>query len=99
LKDGPEMLVRHTNMHLFRFFVDFLGWLMMQYHVSPIDHVWNPIDGPLIRLWKANLDSSAKLLIGVPSPILYHPIWGNDASKLVERKKIISFGLSKYMDF
>jgi hypothetical protein len=29
LENGLKMLVRHTNMHLFRFFVDSLGWLMM----------------------------------------------------------------------
>jgi hypothetical protein len=74
LKDGPKMLVGHTHMHLFRFFVDSLGWPMMQYHVSPIDHVWSPIDGPPIRLWKTNPDNSLKLLTGVPSPILYRPI-------------------------
>jgi hypothetical protein len=99
LKDGPEMLVGHTNMHLFRFFVDSLGWLVMQYHVSPINHVWSPIDGPSIRLWKTNPDSSPKLLTGIPSLILYRPIWGNDAARLVEREKFISFGLIKYMDF
>ncbi len=86
-------------MHLFRFFVDSLGWPMMQYHVYPIDHVWSPIDGPSIRLWKVNPDNSPKLLIGVPSPILYHPIWGNDASRLMEKTNFISFGLFKYMDF
>jgi hypothetical protein len=39
LKDGLETLVRHTNIHLFRFFIDSLGWLMMQYKVSPTYHV------------------------------------------------------------
>jgi len=42
----------------------------MQYIVSPVDVVWSLIDGPPIRLWKANLDGSPKLPIGVPSPIL-----------------------------
>jgi hypothetical protein len=35
----------------------------------------------------------------VPSPIPYHPIWGNDASRFMEREKFISVGLSKYVDF
>ncbi len=35
LKDGTKMLVGHIDMHLFRFFVDSSGWLMMQYKVSP----------------------------------------------------------------
>jgi hypothetical protein len=34
----------------------------------------------------------------VPSPIPYHPIWGNDASRFMEREKFISVGLSKYVD-
>ncbi len=55
--------------------------------------MWSPIDGPLIRLWKANLDSSPKLPIGVPSLAIYCPIWGNDTSRLVEKEKFISFGL------
>jgi hypothetical protein len=29
LKDGLETLVGHTNLHLFRFFVDSFGWLVM----------------------------------------------------------------------
>ncbi len=61
--------------------------------------MWSPIDGPPIRLWKVNLDSSPKLPIGVPSPAIYRLIWGNDTLRLVEKKKFISFGLSKYMDF
>jgi len=71
---------------------------MMQYKVSPIYLVWSPINGPLIKLWKANPDGSPKLPTGVPSHVLYHPIWGNDALKLMQKEKFISFGLSKYMD-
>jgi hypothetical protein len=66
-------------MHLFRFFVDFSSWPVMQYNVSPTDLMWSPIDGLLIKLWKANMDSSPKLPTRVPSPILYHPIWGKNA--------------------
>jgi hypothetical protein len=29
LKDGPKTLVGHSDMHLFRFFVDLLRWSMM----------------------------------------------------------------------
>jgi hypothetical protein len=35
LKDGPKILVGHTNMHLFCFFVDSIKWPIMQYKVSP----------------------------------------------------------------
>jgi hypothetical protein len=37
LKDGLETLVKHTDMHLFKLFVDSSNWLMMQYKGSPID--------------------------------------------------------------
>ncbi len=29
----------------------------------------------------------------------YHPIWGNDVSRSVERNFLISFGVSKDVDF
>jgi hypothetical protein len=50
------------------------------------------MDGPLIRLWKANRNDSPELPIGVPSLILCRPIWGNDASKSMEfsRSKTIT---------
>jgi hypothetical protein len=99
LKNGLEMLVGHIDMHLFRFIINLLGWPMMQYRVSPIDPNRSPIDGPPIRLWKVNPNGSPKLHDSVPSLVLYCPIWGNDASRLVERKKFISSRLSKYVDF
>jgi hypothetical protein len=71
----------------------------MQYKVSPKDHVWSPIDGPLVILWKANRNGSPKLPNIVPRPILYRPIWSNDALRLVEKEKFLSFRLSKYVDF
>jgi hypothetical protein len=61
--------------------------------------VWSPIDGPLIRLWKANPDGSPNLPIGVPNLVQYHPIWGDDASRLVERIFFISSKPFKYVDF
>ncbi len=54
---------------------------------------------PLIRLWKVNPNGSPKLLMGVPSLVIYCPIWGIDPSKYVERQMFISVGLSKYVDF
>jgi hypothetical protein len=50
LNDGLETLVGHIEMHLFNFFVDLLGWLVMQYKVSPTNLVWSPIDAFPIRL-------------------------------------------------
>jgi hypothetical protein len=53
----------------------------------------------MIRLWKVNPNSSPKSPIRVQSFVLYHPIDGNDALRLVEKEKFISFKLSKYVDY
>jgi hypothetical protein len=39
------------------------------------------------------------LPIGVLNPIPYHPIWGDDALRYVEKEKFIIVGLSKYVEF
>jgi hypothetical protein len=39
------------------------------------------------------------LPIGVCYLVPYCPIWGHDAVRLVERKKFINVGLSKYVEF
>jgi hypothetical protein len=98
LKDDLGTLVGHTDMHLFRFIIDLSGWPMM-YKVSPIDLVWSPINAPLIRLWKANLDGSPQFSIRVLSLVPYCPIWGNNVSRSVKKEKFISAKLSKYVDF
>ncbi len=92
------MLIGHIDMHMFRFFVDSLGWPVMQYKVSPIDPIQSLIDGPLIRLWKANLNGSPKFPIRVPSLILYRLIWGNDASKSVEKKKLWTIQICRFLE-
>ncbi len=45
------------------------------------------------------MDGSPKLPIGVPSHVPYCPIWGNDVLRFMEKKKFISVGLSKYVEF
>jgi hypothetical protein len=57
----------------------------MQYKVSPTDHVWSLVDVLMIRLWKANPNGSPKLHVGVPNLVPYHPIWGINPSKFVEK--------------
>jgi hypothetical protein len=99
LKDGLETLVGHTNMHIFKFFADSMGWPVMQYNVSPTNLVRSPADVPPIRLWKTNPDGSPMLPTSMLSLIIYCPIWGIDPSKFVERQKFISASLPKYVDF
>jgi hypothetical protein len=38
-----------------------------------------------------------KLLVVVPKFVPFRPIWGEDASKFVEREKFIRGGISKYL--
>jgi hypothetical protein len=52
LNDGLDVLVSHTYMHLFWFFVDKVRWLIIQYKVFPINALWSPKDGMGIQLWK-----------------------------------------------
>jgi hypothetical protein len=99
LKDGFETLVGHTNKHLFKFLVDSMSLLVMQYKVSPIDLVWNLVDALPIKLWKANPNGSPKLRTNIPNPVPDCPTWGIDPSRSIEKQKFISVGLSKYMNF
>jgi len=41
LNDGLDILVGDTEMHLFLFFVNKVGWPMMQYKVSPTGALWS----------------------------------------------------------
>jgi hypothetical protein len=59
-------------MHLFQFFVDEVGWIVMQYKVAPIDALWNPEDGSTMRLWKEDGIGHPKLLMGVLNLV---PFW------------------------
>ncbi len=99
LKDGLEVLIGHTDMHLFQFFVDSTRWLVMQYKVFPIYAMWSPKDGLAIQLWKSNDQGHPKLPIGIPKHVPSRPIWGNDASKLIEKENFINNGISKYLEF
>jgi len=38
-----------------------------------------------------------KLPNGIPKPIPFRPIWGNDVLKSVEKKRFINIGISKYL--
>jgi hypothetical protein len=37
--------------------------------------------------------------VGVPNPIPFRPIWGNDELKVNEKERFISIGISKYIEF
>ncbi len=71
----------------------------MQYKVSSIDVMCNPKDGLVIWTWKYNNQGCPKLPSGIPKPIPFRPIWGNDASKSIKKKKLINNDISKYLEF
>jgi len=54
--------------------------------VSPTYLIWSPIDGPIIRLWKFDDQGCPKFPSGIPKLVLFYPIWGSDASKLIEKE-------------
>ncbi len=99
LNNGSNILVSHTKMHLFRFFVDEVWWLVMQYKVSPIDVLWSPKDGLAIWLWMEDGTRQPKLWVGVSNLVPFHLIWGNDKLKACEKERFISSEISKYIKF
>lgn len=86
------------DMHLFRFL-----WIQLGAYdavkVSTIDVLWNLKDVPLIWLWQVDNLGHLKLSQGLSNLVPFCPIWVNDASKSIEKDKIINNGLSKYMEF
>jgi hypothetical protein len=48
-------------------------------------------------LWKENGTGQPKLLVGVPNPIPFHLIWGNDELKANEKERFISNRVLKYI--
>jgi len=50
-------------------------------------------------LWKEDGGGQPKLLMGVPSLVPFHPIWGNDESRVGEKESFINTKISKYIEF
>jgi len=99
LNDGLDILVGHIEMHLFQFFVDKVGLLVMQYKVSPTDTLWNAKDSSTISLWKEDVVGWAKLLARVSNLVPFCLIWGIDELKASEKERFVNIGISKYTEF
>jgi hypothetical protein len=56
--------------------MDFFGWLVMQYKVSPTNLIWSPKDGPTIQFWKFDDQGCPKFPSGIPKIVPFYPIWG-----------------------
>jgi hypothetical protein len=74
------------------FFCYIVVWPIMQYKVSLIDAIWSLKNGPSIRLWQVDDLSCPKLPQGLPNLVLFHLIWENDATKLIENDKLSTMG-------
>ncbi len=61
--------------------------------------MWSLKEGPAIQLWKSEDEGWPKLSSGVPKLIPFHPIWGNNITKAMEKKNFITFVISKYLEF
>jgi hypothetical protein len=111
--DGVAKLIGLGKMHLFKFYVDSLGWLIMWWKKSAVDSLWQPHNSSPIRLWNADQDGRPMLLQGSPAPVHFKHIWvdkiplvtGNQekvrekASKAIERRSFISVSIKKYIEY
>jgi hypothetical protein len=73
--------------------------IKIEYKVSLINVFWNPKDGPPIWLWQVDNLGHPKPPQGFWNPIPFRLIWGNDATKSIDKEKIINGGLFKYVEF
>jgi hypothetical protein len=56
--------------------------------MSPTYSKWSPKYGLAIQFWKSNDQGHPKLFSGIPKHVPFRPIWGNNVSKLVEKKDL-----------
>jgi hypothetical protein len=72
-------------MHLFHFFVDKVGWLVMQYTIPLTNALWSPKDGSTIQLCKEDGTTWLKLLARVLNHVPFFLMWENDELKVGEK--------------
>ena len=78
IHDGADRLVGLGDMHLFKFYVDEEGWLVMRFKELAIHSHWLPRDKPGIRLWKEDADGKLMIPSGLPNPVPFRRLWGNE---------------------
>jgi len=59
--------------------------------VSSIDSMWSPTDGPTTQLWKFDNQGRPKPPSGVSKHVPFCPIWGDGASKSIEKENQMSY--------
>ena len=107
IRDGADRLVGLGGMHLFKFYVDEEGWLVMRFKELAIHSHWLPRDKPGIRLWKEDADGKPMIPSRVPNPVPFRRLWGDEvpssignldkarekASKALEKRSFIKSGI------
>jgi hypothetical protein len=99
LNDNPNAIVGDTERHLFWFFVDEVGWPVMQCKLSLTNALWSLKNDPTIQLWKEDGIGRPKMLRRVLNLVLLLLIWGNDELKASEKERFINSGILKYIEF
>jgi hypothetical protein len=89
----------HRDMHLFSYFYNSNGWLVMPYKMSLTNALWSPKNGPPIPLWQVDDLGHPKLPKTLPNLVSFDFISGSDATKLIEKEKFINIKHFKYMEF
>ena len=113
IHDGVDRVVGLGDMHLFKFYVDEEGWPVMRFKELAIHSHWLPRDKLGIRLWKE--DANGKLMIpsGLPNPVPFRRLWGDEVPssvgnpdkarkkvlKALEKRSFIKSGIQGYIEF
>jgi hypothetical protein len=83
LCDGPSRLIGLGDIHLFKFYIDEEGRLVMRYKESTTDKTWLPCNKPALHLWKADTDGKPMIPTGNPSPVPFKYLWGDDVPNAI----------------
>lgn len=85
----------HRDMHLFSYFNNSNGWLIMWYKMSLTNALWSPKNGPPIPLWQVDDLGHPKLPKRLPNLVSFDFIYrGMMPPSWLKKKK-----LSTYMEF
>ena len=100
-------------MHLFKFYVDEERWPVMQFKELAVHLHWLLRDKLVICLGKEDVDGKPMIPCGLPNPIPFRRLWGNDVpsstgnpnkarekvSKALVKRSFIKGGILGYIEF
>ena len=113
IRDGADRLVGLGEMHLFKFYIDEEGWPVMQCKELAVHVYWLPRDKPAICLWKEDADRKPIIPCGLPNPVPFRRLWGDEVpssignpdkakekvSKALVKRLFIKGGILGYIEF